>query len=238
MKRVFDITAALAGLILLSPLVLVTAILIKLDSAGPIFFRQERMGKGFQPFFIFKFRTMVEGASQKGSSITFGRDPRITRVGQLLRKTKVDELPQLINVLKGDMSLVGPRPEVPQFVDLFQRDYEEILSVRPGITDLASLKYCDEAQVLGKAENAEQEYIQHVLPDKIRLSKDYLQRSSFFFDLSLIFKTLFSLFAYTSELKQSRGTQSLHHSISLSQTTGVQPTIADPVSSPHDHPNA
>jgi len=237
-KRVFDIVMALAGLVLLSPLLFVTAILIKLDSAGPIFFRQERMGKGFQPFFIFKFRTMVEGASYKGGSITFGGDPRITRVGQLLRKTKVDELPQLINVLKGDMSLVGPRPEVCQFVELFRRDYEEILRIRPGITDLASLKYRDEAHVLGKAENAEEEYIQHILPDKIRLAKEYLQRSSFFFDLRLIFKTLFSLFAQTSELKQTHGTQSLHNSISLPQTTGVQPTMANPDSSSHDHLNA
>jgi lipopolysaccharide/colanic/teichoic acid biosynthesis glycosyltransferase len=207
-KRVFDIVMALAGLVLLSPLLLVTAILIKLDSSGPIFFRQERMGKGFQPFFIFKFRTMVEGASQKGGSITFGGDPRITRVGQFLRKTKIDELPQLINVLKGDMSFVGPRPELRQFVDLFQRDYEEILSVRPGITDLASLKYRDEAHVLGEAENPEEEYIQHVLPDKIRLAKDYLQRSSLHFDLKLIGQTLFKLFDYRSGANQSRGVRS------------------------------
>jgi lipopolysaccharide/colanic/teichoic acid biosynthesis glycosyltransferase len=208
MKRVFDIVVSLAGLVLLFPLLFLVAVLVKADSRGPIFFRQERLGKGFKPFFIFKFRTMVEGASHKGSFITFGEDPRITRVGRLLRKTKLDELPQLINVLKGDMSLVGPRPEVRRFVDLFQRDYEEILSVRPGITDLASLTYRDEADVLAKAENPEEEYIQHVLPDKIRLAKDYLRRSSFLFDLRLIGQTLFKLFDYRSGADQSRGVRS------------------------------
>lgn len=238
MKRMLDILAAAVGLIVLSPLLSLIAILIKLASPGPVFFSQERIGKGFRMFQIYKFRTMVQDAPQRGGPITSGEDPRITRVGRLLRKTKIDEIPQLINVLKGEMSLVGPRPEVRQFVDLFQRDYEEILSVRPGITDLASLKYRDEAHVLGKAENAEEEYIQHILPDKIRLAKEYLRRSSFLFDLSLIFKTLFSLFAQTSELKQTHSTQPLHDSISLSQTTGVQPTTANPDSSSRDHLNA
>jgi lipopolysaccharide/colanic/teichoic acid biosynthesis glycosyltransferase len=193
-KRVFDIVMALAGLILLSPLLLATAILIKLDSLGPIFFTQERMGKGFQPFFIYKFRTMVHDASHKGGPITFGGDPRITRVGQFLRKTKIDELPQLINVLRGDMTFVGPRPEVPEFVELFRQDYEEILTVRPGITDLASLKYRNEAAVLGHCNNPQEEYLRHVLPDKINLNKEYIKRSSFFFDLTLILKTVLKLF--------------------------------------------
>ena len=123
-------------------------------------------------------------------SITAGRDPRITRVGQFLRQTKLDELPQLINVLKGDMSLVGPRPEVPRYVELFREDYEEILQIRPGITDLASLKYRDEAAILGQAENPEEEYVKRVLPEKIRLAKDYMNQSSLYFDIMLIFKTL------------------------------------------------
>ena len=135
------------------------------------------------------------------------------------------------------MSLVGPRAELPEFVHLFQWEYEEILRIRPGITDLASLKYCDEAQVLGKAENAEEEYIQHVLPDKIRLAKDYLRRSSFLFDLSLILKTLGRLFAYRSELKQSRGIEFFEDSTSLSDTTSVQSTMPNPVSSPRDRLN-
>jgi lipopolysaccharide/colanic/teichoic acid biosynthesis glycosyltransferase len=194
MKRLFDIVVSLAGLVLLLPLFLVAAIAIRLDSPGPIFFRQRRIGRGFRPFFIYKFRTMVHDAPARGISITVGRDPRVTRAGEFLRKTKIDELPQLINVVKGDMSFVGPRPEVPQYVELFRKDYEEILEVRPGITDLASLKYRDEAAVLGAAENPEQEYIARVLPEKIQLAKDYLKRSSLLFDIGLIFRTVLKLF--------------------------------------------
>jgi lipopolysaccharide/colanic/teichoic acid biosynthesis glycosyltransferase len=139
---------------------------------------------------------MRQDFDSQGRLITIGADPRITRIGRFLRKTKIDELPQLINVVKGDMSFVGPRPEVRKYVAEFQKDYEDILKVRPGITDLASLKYRDEASLLGKAENPEEEYVRHVLPDKIRLAKDYLQHSSFLFDLSLIIKTLFRLVDY------------------------------------------
>jgi lipopolysaccharide/colanic/teichoic acid biosynthesis glycosyltransferase len=195
-KRTFDIVVAAAGLIVLSPLLLLIAVLIKLDSRGPIFFRQERIGKGFRPFLIYKFRTMIENASKTGGAITYGNDSRITRAGRLLRKIKLDELPQLINVLKGDMSFVGPRPEVRQYVELFRGEYMEILTIRPGITDLASLKYRDEASLLGKAANPEEEYVSHVLPDKIRLAKDYLQHSSFLFDLGVIGKTLLRIFDY------------------------------------------
>ena len=193
-KRAFDIAAAFIGLLLLSPLFILLGLLVWLDSPGPIFFRQERMGKGFRPFLIYKFRTMVQDAPHKGGPITFGKDPRITRVGNFLRKTKIDELPQLINVLKGQMTFVGPRPEVGKYVELFRQDYEEILKVRPGITDLASLKYRDEATILGRSKNPEEEYLNHVLPDKIDLAKEYIRRSSFFFDLSLILKTPFRLF--------------------------------------------
>ncbi|SRR5713226_1736204 len=196
MKRAFDIVVSFLGLVLLLPLLLLVALLIKQDSPGPIFFRQERMGKGFRPFFMCKFRTMVQDAARKGEPITLGRDPRITRVGWYLRKTKIDEFPQLINVLKGEMSLVGPRPEIREFVELFRQDYEEILKVRPGITDLASLKYRDEAAVLEQSENPEEEYLRRVLPDKINLSKEYIRRSSFFFDLTLILKTVLKLFEH------------------------------------------
>ncbi len=192
--RAFDIAVAFLGLFLLSPLLLLAALLIKLDSSGPIFFRQERMGRGFRIFFIYKLRTMVQDAPRKGGPITSDGDPRITRVGRLLRKTKIDELPQLINVLKGEMSFVGPRPEVRQYVELFRQDYEEILKIRPGITDMATIKFRDEEVVLALSENPEEEYLRHVLPDKIKLAKDYLERSSFLFDLALVLRTLPKLF--------------------------------------------
>jgi len=196
MKRAFDIIVSFLGLVVLCPLVLLVAGAIKLDSRGPIFFRQERIGRGFRPFFIFKFRTMAQDSIARGQSITVGDDPRITRVGWFLRKAKIDELPQLINVLRGEMTFVGPRPEVPQYVKLFRQDYEEILKVRPGITDLASIKYCDEAAILGQCENPEEEYVTHVLPDKISLGKEYIRQSSLLFDLTVIFKTLLKVFHY------------------------------------------
>src|SRR3990172_7787953 len=140
-KRVFDFTTALLGLLVLSPLLVLVALLIKLTSRGPVFFRQKRIGRDFEPFVIVKFRTMVPNADQVGGQLTAGRDPRITGIGRVLRKAKLDELPQLLNVLKGEMSFVGPRPEVPQFVEMYREEFKQLLSVRPGITDLASLKY-------------------------------------------------------------------------------------------------
>jgi lipopolysaccharide/colanic/teichoic acid biosynthesis glycosyltransferase len=197
-KRIFDIVVSFLGLVAFFPLLLLVGCVIKLDSPGPIFFRQERIGRGFRPFFIFKFRTMVQDPIGRSRLITIGDDPRITRVGRFLRKTKLDELPQLINVLTGDMSLVGPRPEVRQYVELFRKDYEQILKVRPGITDLASLKYHDEAAVLKQLENPEAEYRNRILPDKISLSKEYVKKSSFVFDLAVILKTLPKLFGRSS----------------------------------------
>jgi lipopolysaccharide/colanic/teichoic acid biosynthesis glycosyltransferase len=183
-------TMAAVGLLLLSPLLVAVALLVRLTSPGPVFFRQERMGRGFRPFRIYKFRSMVEDAPRTGSSVTFGADPRITSVGRFLRATKIDELPQLINVLLGDMSLVGPRPEVPKYVEMFRADYEAILRVRPGITDLASIKYRNEAELLGRAEDPEKEYVAHVLPEKIRLAKEYVQDPSLWLDLMIILKTI------------------------------------------------
>ena len=194
MKRVLDIVVAGVGLIALSPLLLLVSIVIKIGSTGPVFFRQERMGKGFRPFHIYKFRTMIDNAAQMGSAITCGKDPRITTLGKFLRKTKIDELPQLINVLRGEMSLVGPRPELRKFVQLFRQDYETILKIRPGITDLASLKYQDEAELLATSTDAEEEYLRRVLPDKVELAKYYVKRSSLFFDMSLILRTIPKLF--------------------------------------------
>jgi lipopolysaccharide/colanic/teichoic acid biosynthesis glycosyltransferase len=193
MKRTLDIVVSLIGLICLLPLLLLVAVLIKLDSTGPVLFRQTRMGMRFRPFQILKFRTMVQDSSTKGHSITVGDDPRITRVGRFLRKTKIDELPQLINVFKGEMTFVGPRPEVPQYVELFRQDYEEILKIRPGITDLASIKYRNEAALLGQSKNPEEEYVTRVLPDKISLGREYVRCSSLAFDLRLIFRTFLKL---------------------------------------------
>jgi Sugar transferases involved in lipopolysaccharide synthesis len=191
-KRVFDFIVSALGIVISSPLLILTALLIKVDSPGPIFFKQQRMGKEFRPFWIYKFRTMRESL-EEGPNITIGNDPRITGIGRLLRQTKIDELPQLINILRGEMSFVGPRPEVPQYVQLYRKDYQQILTVRPGLTDLASLKYRDEAALLANAENPEEEYVKRVLPDKISLGRDYIQRASFFFDLRLILKTISQL---------------------------------------------
>jgi lipopolysaccharide/colanic/teichoic acid biosynthesis glycosyltransferase len=195
-KRLIDIAGAVMGLVLFSPVFLAVALLIKLDSRGPVFFRQERIGKGFQPFLIYKFRTMVHNQPSNRSPITVGHDPRITRIGRFLRRTKIDELPQLINVLRGDMTFVGPRPELRQFVELFRRDYEQILTVRPGVTDIASLKYQDEAEVIGRFSHPEEAYVRQILPDKIRLAKEYIERSSVWFDLCLVLKTLPKLFGF------------------------------------------
>lgn len=188
MKRLLDIVAAGAALALLAPALGAIAVLIKLDSPGPVFYKQRRVGRAFRPFWIYKFRTMKVGAA--GPALTIGADRRITRVGGFLRRSKLDELPQLINILRGDMTIVGPRPEVPQYVEAFRRDYEEILKVRPGLTDLASLKYRDESALLGQSSDPEGEYLRRILPDKIQLAKDYIRRSSLLFDLNLIGRTL------------------------------------------------
>lgn len=193
MKRVFDICVAGLGLLVLSPLLVAIAVLVKLDSSGPVLFIQERIGRNFQPFRIYKFRTMVAEQAPHERKITIGTDPRITPFGCLLRKTKLDELPQLLNVVKGDMSFVGPRPEVREYVELFPHDYAEILCIRPGITDLASLKYRHESELLGGAENPEEEYVRRVLPEKIALAKEYCHQASLLFDVSLIVRTLVRL---------------------------------------------
>jgi lipopolysaccharide/colanic/teichoic acid biosynthesis glycosyltransferase len=191
-KRTFDCTAALAGLVLLLPLFALVAVLIRLDSHGPALFRHQRIGKGFRPFDVYKFRTMVDGAACHGTQITFcgSADSRITRLGRMLRATKIDELPQLFNVVKGDMSLVGPRPEVAEYVNLFHDDYEAILEVRPGMTDFASLEYRDEAVLLEQAADPVDEYTHHILPAKIRLAREYVRRASLPVDVELIVRTV------------------------------------------------
>jgi len=193
MKRLFDILFSSIGLLLLQPLFVAIAILIKADSAGPVFFRQERMGKNFRRFFIYKFRTMVVDAEKKGLCITSGGDNRVTGAGRALRRLKIDELPQLINVLKGDMSFVGPRPEVIKYVEWYKDDYKRILSVRPGITDISSLMFRNEERILQIVDDPERYYIHVLLPEKMKLARDYIENMSFFFDVRLISKTLYKV---------------------------------------------
>ncbi len=190
LKRSLDLLASGVGLLLVSPVLAVAAIAVRLDSPGPAIFPQRRVGRNFRPFWIYKFRTMVVDAQQRGAQITAGADPRITRVGRWLRKTKIDELPQLFNVLLGDMSLVGPRPEVPKYVEMFRDDYAVILSVRPGLTDPASIKYRDEAAILADSADPQQEYVGRILPDKIALARDYIARATLASDLAVVARTL------------------------------------------------
>jgi lipopolysaccharide/colanic/teichoic acid biosynthesis glycosyltransferase len=189
-KRIFDLLSSGVGLVLISPLLGLAALAIRLDSPGPVIFWQQRVGRNFCPFWIYKFRTMVVDAPERGGQITAGADPRITRVGRWLRKMKIDELPQLINVFLGDMSLVGPRPEVPKYVEMFRDDYAYVLSVRPGLTDPASVKYRDEAAILAASSDPEQEYIGRILPDKIAMARQYIARATFLGDLGVLARTL------------------------------------------------
>lgn len=187
-KRIFDFISALLGLIVVSPLLVFIAIAVKLSSTGPVFFRQTRVGRNFHPFRIVKFRTMHEGMD--GPRITARGDHRVTAVGRLLRRTKFDELPQLWNVLVGDMSLVGPRPEIPEYVEQFRGDYEEILKVRPGITDPASIEFRREEILLAQADNPEAKYLSVILPKKLEMAREYVKTRTFFGDLILIFRTI------------------------------------------------
>ena len=195
-KRLFDVLGAAVGLVLLAPLLLGIALWIKLDSRGPVFFRQQRVGRFGAPFHIHKFRSMCEDAPLAGPQITVGADPRITRAGRFLRRTKLDELPQLLDVLAGTMSLVGPRPEVPRYVALYppaMRD--KVLSVRPGITDPASIEYRDESMLLARAANPEQVYVEQIMPAKLRYAAEYVDHMSVINDVRLIGATLRSLFS-------------------------------------------
>lgn len=200
MTRVLDVLASLVGLVLLSPFFLLVAVVIKLDSAGPVFYRAERVGRGGHSFRLFKFRSMVHlekaGADhRRGPGITTAADERVTRLGRLLRKTKVDELPQLINVLCGDMSLVGPRPEDPGYVALYTREQRRVLAVRPGITSPASARYRHEEELLCTAgPNWEQVYVEEVMPHKLQMELDYLKRRTLWTDLGVIFETFMTLF--------------------------------------------
>jgi lipopolysaccharide/colanic/teichoic acid biosynthesis glycosyltransferase len=191
-KRALDLALALLGLALLWPLLLAAALWVKLDSPGPALFRQERVGRRGRPFQILKFRTMRQEPG--GRQITVGADPRITRSGRLLRAAKLDELPQLFNVLKGEMSFVGPRPEVPRYVALYTEEERRVLELRPGITDLASIKYRHEAEVLAAATDPERAYVEQVMRDKLRINLDYAARAGPAADLRVILLTVAALF--------------------------------------------
>lgn len=195
LKRLFDCLASFLGLLLLAPLLLLISIAIKLDSAGPVFFRQERVGQYGKFFRIHKFRSMTVDAPSKGLQITIGADVRITRVGFWLRKYKLDELAQLIDVFNGSMSLVGPRPEVPHYVEKYPDEIREIvLSVKPGITDWASIKYKDENEILARADDPQQAYVNEVLPIKLQYYVDYVCNRSFCGDIKIICATLIAVF--------------------------------------------
>lgn len=193
-KRLFDWLASTFGLLALAPVLLLLAVWIKLDSPGPVFFRQERVGRGGKLFRIHKFRTMVPDAERRGLQITVGADARVTRAGQWLRKYKLDELPQLLDVWLGHMSLVGPRPEVPRYVACYPADVRDVvLSVRPGITDRASIEFKDENEILGRAGDAHLAYVDEVLPIKLNYYVEYVNSRSMIGDMKLIFKTFMAL---------------------------------------------
>ncbi len=192
-KRLFDVLVSMMMSVLLSPLLLVLALAVKFSSKGPAFYMQERIGKNQIPFRIFKFRTMFLDADKKGLLTVGGRDPRVTPVGYFLRKYKLDELPQLFNVVLGEMSLVGPRPEVKRYVDMYSVEQRKVLEVKPGITDYASIEYSNENELLGKAEDPEKMYVEEIMPAKLKLNLKYVREQSFLVDLKIIFHTVIKI---------------------------------------------
>lgn len=189
-KRAFDLSAAIMGLIGLAPLLILLALLIKLNSSGPVFYRGVRVGRGGKPFRILKFRTMVQRADEMGGASTPDDDPRVTKIGYILRKYKLDEIPQLFNILSGEMSLVGPRPQIPWAVERYTEEERAILSIRPGITDCASLRFRDEGKILQGSIDPDQEYFNKIHPEKIRLSLEYLHQRSFWLDIKILAQTI------------------------------------------------
>ncbi|MES2139770.1 MAG: sugar transferase [Bacteroidota bacterium] len=190
LKRIFDIFFSFIGLVILLPFFIIIGLLIVIDSPGGVFYKQARVGKNNIDFYLFKFRSMRTGADKKGLLTVGGRDSRITRMGYFIRKYKIDELPQLLNVFLGDMSLVGPRPEVRKYVDLYNEKQKQVLSAKPGITDYASIEYSNENELLGKAENPEQVYIEEIMPAKLKLNLKYIDEQGIITDLKIIFKTI------------------------------------------------
>lgn len=191
MKRLFDITASFFGILILSPLFIFISLWVGLSSKGGVFYKQIRVGKNNKDFKLYKFRSMRVNSDKQGLLTVGSKDSRITKAGYFIRKYKIDELPQLFNVLKGDMSFVGPRPEVRRYVDLYSEEQMKVLSVRPGITDPASIKYRNENDILSSASNPEQYYIQHIMPDKLKINIDYINNRTFVKDIKIIFQTIF-----------------------------------------------
>lgn len=194
MKRLFDFIAALAGIIILSPLINLISLTVIISMGWPVFYSQRRIGKDGIPFRIIKFRTMIRNADQKGLLITAENDPRVTKLGNMLRNYKLDELPQLWNVLAGNMSLVGPRPEVPRYVEMYDERQRTVLSVRPGLTDPATIAYRNEEEILAGYKDFETGYIDKIMPDKLDINLAYLEKSSFGADLGVLFKTAIRVF--------------------------------------------
>lgn len=194
MKRIFDILSSVLALIVLMPIFLIIGIWISLDSKGGVFYKQIRVGKNEKEFELLKFRSMRKNADKSGQ-LTIGNDKRVTRSGKFIRKTKFDEFPQLINVIKGEMSIVGPRPEVPKYTALYSNDQKKVFSVRPGLTDYASLEYFDEQRILGDSDDPEQSYIKEVMPAKLALNLRYIIDQSLLTDLKIIFKTIGKIFS-------------------------------------------
>jgi lipopolysaccharide/colanic/teichoic acid biosynthesis glycosyltransferase len=193
-KRIFDIVFSVVGLLLFLPILIFIGLLVKLTSSGDMLFKQKRLGKNWKEFTLYKFRSMCQGADKKGIAVTSGNDMRITSIGRILRKYKLDELPQLCNVLKGDISVVGPRPEVFQYASKVKQDYDVVLNVKPGITDYAAIEFRNEESLMEQYENKEKAYIQEVLPKKIVLYKKYIENISFFGDVKIVILTFKSLF--------------------------------------------
>lgn len=191
--RFFDFVLSLVGLVILAPIFIVLAVWIKIDSVGPVFYKQIRVGQNGKDFGLFKFRSMVVDADKKGLITVGGKDPRITRSGYFIRKYKLDELPQLINVLVGDMSLVGPRPEVRKYVELYDDEQNKVLSVKPGITDYASIEYMDENEILGKSTDPEKTYIEEIMPEKIKYNMKYIKNRSLIEYFKIIFLTVLKI---------------------------------------------
>ena len=188
-KRLFDICASAFGILILTIPFIIVSIAIKIESKGPVIFKQERVGLNGKHFKIWKFRSMVVNAESKGLQITSKEDFRVTKVGKIIRKLKIDELAQLFNVLFGQMSFVGPRPEVPKYVEMYTEEQRKVLSVKPRITDLASIEYCDENNLLDSSEDPEKTYIEEIMPKKLALNIEYIEKAGFFYDIGLIFKT-------------------------------------------------
>lgn len=205
LKQFLDLVIAFAGLVFLSPWLFVAGVLIKLDSPGPVFYRGERIGQDGVPFRMYKLRTMVVNADRTGCALTHGEDPRITRVGRWLRKWKIDELPQLINVLRGEMSLVGPRPESPTYVKHYTPEQRRVLQVKPGMTGVAQIRFRHEETLLNHCTDREQDYITKIMPQKLALDLEYIQNRSLLLDIKLVMQTFLCLFQADRFASDKRG---------------------------------